>query len=124
MKKLKMALTKVLIYYILPVRIYLFIDGLNELEGDYNKLINFVREVADIQRTKLCVSSRLLRVFGDAFRESPSLRLQDLTRSDIAYFTRVRLLNQRSIRKIARREPQKVSLLTNYIVNNADGVFI
>lgn len=119
-----MALTKVLIYYILPVRIYLFIDGLNELEGDYNKLINFVREVADIQRTKLCVSSRLLRVFGDAFRESPSLRLQDLTRSDIAYFTRVRLLNQRSIRKIARREPQKVSLLTNYIVNNADGVFI
>jgi len=124
MKKLKMALTKVLTHHTLPVRICLFIDGLDELEGDYDELINFVGEVADAQRTKLCVSSRPLRSFGDAFRESPGLRLQDLTRSDIAYFTRGRLLNQGNIREIARREPQKVSLLVNYIVNNAEGVFI
>ena len=64
----------------------LFVDGLDEFEGDLTTLINTFRRIQTIPNLKLCVSSRPWLVFEDAFSQNPNLRLQDLTYPDIKFF--------------------------------------
>ena len=57
----------------------LFINGLDEYGGDFDEMARFLKDVARSPLIKVCVSSRLLVVFREAFKHSPTLRLQDLT---------------------------------------------
>jgi hypothetical protein len=62
-------------------RICLFIDGLDEYEGDkdgtYEEIISFFIGLVRSPNIKICLSSRPWLIFEDAFRRSPSLKLQD-----------------------------------------------
>jgi hypothetical protein len=57
----------------------LFIDGLDEFEGNYLDLFELIQECGQSSHTKFCLSSRPLLVFSQVFSHLPSLRLQDLT---------------------------------------------
>ncbi|KAI9666509.1 MAG: hypothetical protein M1821_004445 [Bathelium mastoideum] len=61
----------------------LFIDGLDEADGDYHSFVDMLLLLAGCPNCKLCISSRPLEVFKQTFRQAPQLRLQDLTLSDI-----------------------------------------
>lgn len=64
----------------------IFVDGLDEFQGDergHLKPVHLLKTVVGSSRLKLCVSSRPWTVFQDAFRTSPSLRLDILTKDDI-----------------------------------------
>ncbi|KAM0796206.1 hypothetical protein BDR22DRAFT_893539 [Usnea florida] len=74
----------------LHLNICLFIDGLDEFEGndDQNELF---KSLASAPSIKVCLSSRPLLIFEESFRDSPGLRLQDLTSGDIRRFVADRL---------------------------------
>jgi hypothetical protein len=65
-------------------------DGLDELaepHGGLSELFNFLNRVVAAKRVKLCVSSRPEHIFTAKLDSNPSLRMQDLTRSDIHKYT-------------------------------------
>lgn len=66
---------------------FFFIDGLDEFDGEGAELANFVLDsLSSRDNVKMCVASRPWLVFEDAFQTRPTLRLEDLTASDIRIF--------------------------------------
>lgn len=65
---------------------YFFIGGIDEYEGDKEKLAMFGETLSASPHVKLCVSSRPLLVFEDGLCQCPALKLQDLTLNDIRTF--------------------------------------
>lgn len=68
-------------------KLCLFVDGLDEFDGEPRELITLFRDLLKNPRIKLCVASRPWVVFEDAFREEASLMLQNLTYPDIKQYT-------------------------------------
>lgn len=113
----------------LDLKICLFIDGLDEFEGnddqnDRQYLIELFRSLASSSSIKVCLSSRPLLIFEESFRGSPGLRLQDLTSEDIRRFVTDRLSNDRRMRQIAESEPSQRHDFEKEICNKAQGVFL
>lgn len=100
------------------------IDGLDEFTGNHSELIrrlfDWTRKAADV---KMCVSSREWTIFQDRFKDCSTIKLHELTRSDIKSVVRDRL-----------REPEFAALLQEAqcnsngleesITDKADGVFL
>lgn len=61
-----------------------FIDGLDEFQGYQRDLIDLISGIEKPTNVKICVSSRPLRAFQISFGSAPRLKLEDLTREDIA----------------------------------------
>ena len=105
------------------VKICLFIDGLDEYEGDHKSIVAFLQELVLAPNFKICVSSRPLIVFKDAFDRMPKLKVEDMTRKDItAYVDGMFHENPRYIR-LLESEPERAPSLILEIVNKASGVF-
>lgn len=99
----------------------LFIDGLDEFEGDHYELIETIQTISSLPAIKCCVSSRAESVYQKAFGSSSMLRLQDLTRSDIERFVSAKFKAIPEMRVfLDRRTWDPVDL----IVGKADGVFL
>ncbi|KAM7191769.1 hypothetical protein V8F33_008736 [Rhypophila sp. PSN 637] len=103
----------------------LFIDGLDEAEGDAQEIAEFIHDLSEkSSNVKFCVSSRPWPVFETIFDESPPLRLQDLTRDDIKTFVTDRLWVNKSIQRLLKHEPGTLPALANEIAKRASGVFL
>jgi hypothetical protein len=105
-------------------RIALFIDGLDEFDGDHTKLVETVKDLSQWKGVKICVSSRPWNVFTDAFRQSPSLLVQDLTKNDIQRYVRGHLEAQPGFGELQAMDPDNAEKLMQDIVSRADGVFL
>ncbi|KAI1373796.1 hypothetical protein F4677DRAFT_189452 [Hypoxylon crocopeplum] len=116
-------------------RFALFIDGLDEFEGDHAYLARqLVAWTKESQNVKLCVSSRELAIFQDNLQGYPKLRLHDLTRSDIRRFVGGRLREMDFSTRINNDDNgdyyysypprDKATQLRNTIVEASDGVFL
>ena len=64
------------------LRICIFIDGIDEFEGDHRDMSMFLRSIAS-PSIKVVVSSRPVNGCLNAFKDCPTLKLQDLTRNDM-----------------------------------------
>jgi hypothetical protein len=110
------------------IRICLFIDGLDEYEGDrdgtYEDIVSFFVRLVDSPTIKICLSSRPWLVFEDAFRRSPSLKLQDLTFNDITRYVNDKINGHERMRELRRFSPQNADNLSLEIVRRASGVFL
>ncbi|KAE8446759.1 hypothetical protein EG329_011664 [Mollisiaceae sp. DMI_Dod_QoI] len=102
-------------------RVCLFIDGLDEYDGDHTDTISLLKAVASTN-IKICLSSRPWVEFQEAFESQPSLRLQDLTFDDIALYVNEKLTENE--RTFFDQEPLKISYFVSEIVTKADGVFL
>lgn len=107
-------------------KIVLFIDGLDEFEsdGDYSEIIHILQQCVASPNIKLCTSSRPLAVLEQTFVDSPSLRLQDLTRGDILLYVDSKLRSHKYMVELSRRHAAEVSKLIHEIVRKARGVFL
>ncbi len=96
------------------MNVCLFIDGLDEFDGDYGQIIHFFKglgEGPDGGRIKMCLSSRPWDVFERAFQLSvPSLRLQDLSYGDMHTYASDRLRGDVSCSPAWPREPELLPL--------------
>jgi NACHT domain len=108
------------------MRICFFIDGLDELEGDQEALVEWLRSTVQFSPKdfKACVSSRPWKVFQEAFVNIPQLNLQDLTRNDIWRYVDDNLNGALKVRRILKKDTETAEALKNQIAENSDGVFL
>jgi len=100
------------------------IDGLDEYSGNHYAIADFCKQLARSKKAKVCVSSRPLPVFEDAFGKYPRLILQNLTYEDIKLYTSNRLIANERFRQLMINEPAMATLLEESIVERASGVFL
>ncbi|KAL6716098.1 hypothetical protein ACLMJK_005664 [Lecanora helva] len=107
------------------VRFCIFIDGLDEYDGESDRLIEVLNSLRSWQDIKLCVSSRPWNEFLDAFGRpgDPTLTMEDLTREDIRLYVRETLEESSQFRNLQERDDRSQSLVQE-IVDKARGVFL
>ncbi|GAB1319895.1 hypothetical protein MFIFM68171_10105 [Madurella fahalii] len=102
----------------------LFIDGLDEFDGDHTSLLSLTHDILKINHVKVCVSSRPWVVFEDAFGQAANLRLQDLTYPDIKLYVESEFTKDQGFKRLQAREPTYATALLEEIVNKSAGVFL
>ncbi|KAK3322980.1 hypothetical protein B0H66DRAFT_442863, partial [Apodospora peruviana] len=109
----------------LPVRCCLFIDGLDEFDGDHVELCQLLGELSQSSNIKSCVSSRPWNVFEDAFSGDKSTKLcvHDLTFHDIRKYTESRLKEHPSWKHACVTEEESARFIFD-ITERAQGVFL
>lgn len=106
-------------------RFCFFIDGLDEYHGECTDLIKALQDLASSPTLKICASSRPLYVFRDAFGYPSSwvLKLEDVTRDDIAFYVNDKLQSNQGFRELATTDGDYMSLIQQ-VVDKAAGVFL
>ena len=107
-----------------PLKLCLFIDGVDEYEGDFSKIVGVFEGFSRSPNVKLCVSSQRLTVFEDTFSAFPGLKLQDLTLNDIENYVKEELTTSQRYQQLAAKEPIPAAELVQEIVTSAGGVFL
>lgn len=107
-------------------KLFLLIDGLDEIDGDEDnrdELIEFLKGLSVSTSIKMCVSSRRWTIFEDAFARCPQLRLEDLNSRDIEIYVRGQLLAQAKYNEMLTYDPN-VGYLISDVIRKAQGVFL
>ncbi|KAF2122048.1 hypothetical protein BDV96DRAFT_482873, partial [Lophiotrema nucula] len=104
-------------------RLFFFIDGLDEFDGNHGQLIELIQELVS-PNVKSCVSSRPWNVFQDSFRQRPSLQLEDLTYGDIKLYVEQRFSSNPGYHERHRETPVETDKLVESITRKAAGVFL
>ncbi|KAK7712124.1 hypothetical protein SLS63_012493 [Diaporthe eres] len=105
-------------------RVCLFIDALNEFDGDPQQLLAQFKQLTELPNIKLCLASRPWIVFEDAFSQKPSLMLQNLTHPDLKHFVVSEFSNNEGFKRLQAREPKYAFELMDEITDKASGVFL
>ncbi|KAH6684057.1 hypothetical protein B0J14DRAFT_555059 [Halenospora varia] len=105
-------------------RFCLFVDGLDEFDGDHAEIVTLFKHVASFPHTKLCLSSRPLLIFEQEFDAFPKLRLQDLTRNDIKLYAHDKLSAHGRIIQLSLQDPVFLEQLVIEILDMSAGVFL
>ncbi|KAK3381231.1 hypothetical protein B0H63DRAFT_197900 [Podospora didyma] len=101
----------------------IFIDGLDEFDGDYTSLIELVKQFHSRPGVEVCVSSRPWSDFRDAFISCPKLRMESLTHHDMHMFVRGRFDTSIAFRELSSSLPEQAEDHLTGIVLKAEGVF-
>ncbi|KAK8117996.1 small s protein-like protein [Apiospora kogelbergensis] len=109
-------------------KLCLFVDGLDELEGDHEAIISFFRGMTEgksADRIKLCLSSRPWPVFERAFEwVVPNLKLQDSNFEDMFRYTIDKLNSKDTIHFAMVDDRDKARYLIQTLVEMGNGVFL
>jgi len=116
---------------LLAIKIALFIDGLDEFEGDPretfgDRLIPALFEWARKSEgnIKICVSSRELPIFQARFKGCPKFRLHELTKGDLYRFTRSKVENCEELKTKTDEEKAQILDLGEEIDGQSNAVFL
>ena len=106
----------------------LFIDALDEHDGNHKELISTLIALTKFQenpvfKIRLCVAGRPENIFKDAFRDYPSFAIHEYTETDIRLYVedRIRQENNSTLTDEGKRGLQ---LLVIELVVKARGVFL
>lgn len=109
-------------------KLCLFVDGLDEFEGDHEAIIHFFRGLAEGDHgahIKLCLSSRPWPVFERAFEYAvPNLKLQASNFQDMMRYTIDKLSSNENLRTAMLEEMDLARQLVQTTVEMAGGVFL
>ncbi|KAI0432913.1 hypothetical protein F5Y09DRAFT_300773 [Xylaria sp. FL1042] len=105
-------------------KVCLFVDGLDEYDGDHHELISICQTLSQLQNVKICVSSRPWIVFEDAFNQAPNLMLQDFTYPDIKSFVVSKFSENAGFKRLQLREGTYADTLLENITEKSSGVFL
>lgn len=105
-------------------RMCIFIDGLDEFQGNHATLLDLIRNLRDVTRVKFCLSSRPYSAFRDELGSSPMLKLQDLTEPDIRRYVSDKLEGVPLKASQIAYPSFKIEDAIETIVRKAEGVFL
>ncbi|KAG9231323.1 hypothetical protein BJ875DRAFT_341900, partial [Amylocarpus encephaloides] len=109
----------------LPTKICLFIDGLDEYDGDHVQLIEVLRDMAKSPNIKICASSRPWWDFIDAFGgQQWKLKVQDLTVGGILLYVKDNLEQNPHFQRLRQRDGFAATELVEEIQSKSYGVFL
>lgn len=100
----------------------LFIDGLDEYQGDHQDLIETIQHLSRL-KIKICVASRPWNIFRETFGQMPQLRMQELNTPDIEVYVRDRLFLRHDFQR-ARVATNDMDLIMSEITEKSQGVFL
>jgi NACHT domain len=103
--------------------LFFWIDGLDEFNGNHVELVELIQSLC-VPHVKICVSSRPWNVFEDGFRQRPSLRIEDLTYSDISHYVSSRFLRNYGFVQLQELDQEFADQLIQNIVVKSAGVFL
>ncbi|OKO99972.1 hypothetical protein PENSUB_8189 [Penicillium subrubescens] len=103
----------------------IFIDSLDEYEGQHEDLFNVLSNIAHASPIKLWVASRPCNVFEKALgkNQTPKLYLENLNRPYIELFVKNKLQNRADFQALALSGPYAAELASD-IVERSKGVFL
>ena len=106
-------------------RFCLFIDGLDEYEGEHEELIQVVKDLAGTSNVKLCIASRPWNVFENAFGKAENLKvyLQNVNKPDIQIYVKNKLEDRADFIALRGRDLQ-ADVLIEELIEKAQGVFL
>ncbi|KAH7394011.1 hypothetical protein DE146DRAFT_765582 [Phaeosphaeria sp. MPI-PUGE-AT-0046c] len=105
------------------LNIAIFIDGIDEFDGDHKDLSEFLKSLAS-SSVKIVVSSRPINACLSVFRASPCLRLQELTANDMSVYVQGNLASNEIMVQLAKRYPTDAKEIVAEITEKASGVFV
>jgi hypothetical protein len=123
LSELKRAFELLMTQEVSSLKICLFIDGVDEYEGNHAELADLLHSTAS-QRVKLFVSSRPTPLFCDKFSAFPQIMLQNHTGPDIIHFIVDRLTMHRRMVELFNNHRSQILKLFEKIVDKASGVFL
>ncbi|KAH0545460.1 hypothetical protein FGG08_000461 [Glutinoglossum americanum] len=108
--------------------ICLFLDALDEHDGDNDQLASLLFELVsnaddDRVRVKVCLASRSWNVFETHFGQCPGFAIHNHTQSDIRKYTMSRLSDSLGSSRLDV-PPEKLESITSQVTGKASGVFI
>jgi len=107
------------------IRLCIFVDGLDEFDGDHLEICKLLASLAASSCIKICVASRPWNIFEDEFRSERRLHVHELTGPDMEETTKGRLFShsfwKTSNNKILQED---VRSLIHDIRQRANGVFL
>ncbi|KAM0287747.1 hypothetical protein ACHAQH_000278 [Verticillium albo-atrum] len=108
------------------IRICIFVDGLDEYDGDHKMLAELLETISASEDIKICASSRPWIEFITAFGMTKwQLAVQDLTQKDIWTFITDKLQSHSHFENSIRvSHPKKAKRLVDEIARRASGVFL
>jgi len=106
------------------IRIALWVDGLDEIEGTPVQITEVLREIGSHKCVKICAASREWPEFEDVFGSYPLLRIHELSRMDIESFTMGKLESSQGFRQLRAIAPEDSAKLALDVIQKAQGVFI
>ena len=106
------------------VKICLFIDGLDEYEGNHAELAEFLASIPRESCVKVLLSSRPIPACVEIFSDCPKLQLQDLTYNDIRLNAVDKISDHPQFRRLGAENETQTSRLIDEIVAKASGVFL
>lgn len=99
-------------------RYCLFVDGLDECEGEHNRLVATIMTLSKYANVKVCISSRPWNVFRNAFEHlEAKIYIHELTKGDICTYVNGKL------GRLLSNDSFAVELISG-IVEKAQGVFL
>ena len=107
-------------------RLCIFIDGLDEYEGEAADLVALISTIAESPHIKVCVSSRPWNVFTRAYhkRTDGQLEVHELTKYDIKRYVNDEMETDDHFRVLRERDEFSCLALVENITNKAQGVFL
>jgi len=118
------------------VNICLFLDALDEYDGDYNDIAAFLKDLVGQQagsnlvsktNIKICLSSRREPLLIDLFGTNPGFQIHEHTLGDISIYVRSRLEEHPRMSLYLTtedKERETANDLISNIVTDAEGVFL
>ncbi|RYN23884.1 hypothetical protein AA0112_g9259 [Alternaria arborescens] len=105
------------------LKLAIFIDGIDEFDGNHRDMALFLRSLAS-PHVKLIVSSRPVNACLDVLAGCPTLRLQELTRPDMERFVHGELSSNYSMGRLMEQFPERAPQLIEDLLDKAEGVFL
>ncbi|KAK5626750.1 hypothetical protein RRF57_002465 [Xylaria bambusicola] len=125
LEELASCMEKVVSLDDLPIRLCLFIDGLDEYQGDHSELVSHIMKICQSASIKICVASRPWIDFPVPFEDSAwKLFMQDLTINDIELYVRDLLHGNQYYQRLKARDETETEKLIAGVTTKAQGVFL
>ncbi|RKK74412.1 hypothetical protein BFJ69_g8518 [Fusarium oxysporum] len=105
-------------------KIFFLIDGIDEYEGKDLDIARFISELESFPNVKILVSSRPHPAFFTAFSQRPMMRLQDLTKHDVATYVDDTVASHPYMVTLSKLSPLETEAITQKLVEKASGVFL
>ena len=107
-------------------KLVLFIDGLDEFDGDHSDIAETFCRYATLHNSniKICVSSRPFMPFEYSFKGCKHLQLQDLTAADIRTYITDKLSGHKHFTTLALLSPDRADGLIEEVAVKSSGVFL
>ena len=128
LEKLDCALSAIVSQSEIDVNLCIFVDALDENDGDHEELIRFLLNLSQSGhspsfRIRLCMAGRPGNAFRDHFRDRPGFFIQDKTTSDIEHYTRERIEKGTLVPMTDQGRLDLKNLLAD-VIDDAEGVFL